>query len=771
MNLIRKPIEEEKDKESSMGNFIFKLMPYWPLFLVLFLVATACAWVYLQITTPVYEITARILIRDDKKNNDDTKTLSSLDIVSPKKSIDNEIEVIQSKDLINHVVNDLNLYAPVFTEGQYRDILAYTSSPIVVSTNDIHTLIPAKKVYFKVIDSLVLINGTKFPLNMLVNTPYGNLKFIKNPHQTEIPSNNVFYFSLLNPKKVVVAISSKLKINSANKLSTVIDIDYKDENPLRGEDIVNDIINSYKLSIVEEKNVLASNTEKFLNERLTTVENNLLATEHKQQSYQSNRGAIDIGTQGKLYLENVSTNDQKLSQINMQLSVLNQIESYVKSKNLSNGIVPSTAGVDDPGLTQMVKNIYELQIELESLKKTTGENNPLVISYNDRIEKIRPQILENLENQRSSLLASKNDLSSTNRSYSSQLQTMPETQKTLVDINRELSIESNVYTYLLQKKEETALSFISNEDGSTIVEKANSSDDPVSPKRKIIYLASMLLSLIIGGAFVSGRESLQSNIMYQSDIENLTQLPIISEISSSDSKEPVVIGHNSQRTLIAEQFRRLRTTLNYLGIGGIKKRILVTSAISGEGKSFVALNLAVSLALTEKKIVLIDFDLNNPSLHQKLKMEKNVGITEFLEGKVSINSIIRDTQINKNLFFISAGNLSETPSELITNGKPEELLIELDNLFDFIVVDVAPVGPVSDAYILSPICDATLYIIRHAYTPKIFVQRIDKNNKLNKLNNAAIIFNDVSSRSFANYGYGYGYGYVYENKKDKKRIN
>ncbi|MDB5010551.1 MAG: capsular exopolysaccharide family [Mucilaginibacter sp.] len=770
MKLIRKPVEEEKDKEPSIGNFIFKLLPYWPLFLILFIVATACAWVYLQITTPVYDITARVLIRDDKKNGDDAKTLSSLDIVSPKRSVDNEIEVIQSKDLINHVVNDLNLYAPVFSEGRYRDSLAYTSSPIIVSTNDIRTLIPAKKVYFKVTGEAVYINKARYPLNMLVSTPYGNLKFVKNPHQTEMSSDKVFYFSLLNPKKVVAAISSKLKVSSANKLATVIDIDYKDESPLRGEDIVNDLINAYKLSIAEEKNVLASNTEKFLNERLTTVENNLLATEHKQQSYQSNRGAIDIGTQGKLYLENVSTNDQKLSQINMQLSVLDQIESYVKSKNLSNGIVPSTAGVDDPGLTQMVKNIYELQIELESLKKTTGENNPLVISYNDRIEKIRPQILENLQNQRSSLLASKNNLSSTNRGYSSQLQTIPETQKTLVDINRELSIESNVYTYLLQKKEETALSFISNEDGSTIVEKANSSDNPVSPKRKIIYIASTLISLIIGGAFVSGKESLQSNIMYQSDIETLTQLPIIGEISSSESKEPIVIGHNSQRTLIAEQFRRLRTTLSYLGIGGIKKRILITSAISGEGKSFVALNLAVSLALTGKRIVLIDFDLNNPSLHQKLKMEKDVGVTEFLEGKASINSIIRDTQISKNLFFISAGNLSETPSELITNGKPEELLIELDNLFDFVVIDVAPVGPVSDAYILSPICDATLYIIRHAYTPKIFVQRIDKNNELNKLNNAAIIFNDVSNRSFAHYGYGYGYGYVYENKKDKKRL-
>ncbi|MCO5934661.1 polysaccharide biosynthesis tyrosine autokinase [Mucilaginibacter sp. RB4R14] len=770
MKLIRKPIEENSNS-LSLVHYVFKLIHYWPLFLTLLLIGVGGAWLYMQFTIPMYQTTSRLLIKDDKKGTQDTKAFEALDIISPKKSIDNEIEVIQSKDLIGNVVGNLNLYAPVYSESKFKNVLAYHSSPIIVSTNNMDSLIQVEKVYFKLQDSTVLINNNRYPLNKLVSTPYGNLIFKRNPHLIKTSSNDeIFYFSLLTPKKVISSVSARLKVSSANKLTTIIDIAFTDENPDRSEAVVLDIIRSYNRSIAEEKNVLAANTEKFIDERLTISQNNLLAIEHKQQNYQADRGAIDISTQGKLFLENVSNNDQKVGEINMHLSVLDQIENSVKSKNLSSEIVPSTIGVDDPGLTQMVKNIYELQLEVESLKKTTGINNPLIVSYVDKIEKIKPQILQNLDNQRQSLLASKGNLSTTNKTYSSKLESMPETEKTLIDINRELTIQSGIYTFLLQKKEETGLSFISNVDGSKVIQKPASSEFPVTPQKKIIYLAAMLIAFILGGIMIAVKESLRNNIMYQSDIEVLTDIPVIAEISSGNSKDPIVIGSN-QRTLIAEQFRKLRITLAYLGIGGVNKRVLVTSGIAGEGKSFVALNLAISLAITGKKVVILDLDLTNPSLHVKFKVKKSIGITDFLEGKVSADAIINSTEVSDGLFFISAGNLSNDPSELLTNGRAEEFLKYLDGIFDFIIIDVAPVGPISDAYIISPLCDATLYIVRHGYTPKAFVGRIDKNNVLNKLNNAAIVFNDVSSRSFGNYGYGYGYNYGYGYGDTKKRLS
>ncbi|MBC7915846.1 MAG: polysaccharide biosynthesis tyrosine autokinase [Pyrinomonadaceae bacterium] len=768
MELIRKTTD---NKESNItGHFIFRFLPYWPLFLFLGILSVTGAWLYLQFTTPLYEANARILIKDEKKGSEDSKALESLDLLSPKKIIDNELEVLHSNTIIYQVVKNLGLYAPVFEKKTFGSSPAYISSPISIITDKLDHVKSTENIPFTLNKSSIIIDNKGYAFNNWVRTPYGRLKFILNERFAYQTEGRKFYFSLVSPKAVVSTISSRLKVEPTNKQSSIVLINYKDEVPLRGENIVNELIKVYNSSIMDEKNSLARNTSEFIDRRLAQVGEELLSIENRLESYRSNQNAVDVGTQGKLYLENVSANDQKVSEINMQLSVLNQVENYIKSKDLSSGIVPSTVGVNDPGLSQMVKNIYELQMESESLKKTTGENNPVIVSYRDQIQKIRPQILENVQNQKRSLQASRNNLTSTNNTYSSALQSIPTTERTLVDIKRNQTIKNDIYVFLLQKREETALSYVSNVGGGKIIDNAEASDSPVSPNKKMIYLSALLFALLIGASVVTGKESLRRNIMFQKDIEQLTQLPVIGELTADKSNNTIVIG-NGQRTLIAEQFRRLRATLSYLGLGAEKKRILVTSAISGEGKSFIATNLSLSLALTGKKVVLLDFDLNNPSLDAKLNMGQHIGITEFLLGETTPDKIIRQTNLDDNLSLISTGKLPRNPSELIMNGRAKELLDYLDNLFDYIIIDVAPVGPVSDAYILSPFCDATLYVIRHGFTPKLFVGRIDENNKLNKLTNAAIVFNGVSSRGFAgnSYGYGYGYGYVYGNQDESKK--
>ncbi|MEJ7768277.1 MAG: polysaccharide biosynthesis tyrosine autokinase [Chitinophagaceae bacterium] len=771
MQIIKKEVEEKST--NTPGQIIFKFLPYWPLFLLLLVFSMGSAWLYLRYATPYYESNARILIKNEKNGDEEARSVESLDFSSPKKVIDNEIEIIQSWTLINEVVKHLGLYAPVSEEYSLKTISAYSTSPVKIEVQSPDSLKEVKKVYFSFDRKMqqVVIQNKRYPLNQWVSTAFGVLKFVANGDVNKPLNSGKLFFGLANPESVANGIQKKLEVTKASKLSSIIHLSLIDEVPQRGRDVLNQLLVAYNVTNMKDKNTLAANTLDFISDRLRTTEHDLDSIENRMQSYQAESNAVDISTQGKLYLTNVSNNDQKLSEINMQLAVLNQLDDFVVSKDNAGGILPSTLGVNDPTLSQLVDKLYALQLEYESLRKTTGENNAVLISLVDRIEKIKPSIIANIKSQKRNLEASIANLSATNSMYSSTLNSIPQKERDMLDINREHEIVNNIYTFLLQKKEETSLVRASIVSDSRIVDKARSGEKPVSPKKKVIYLLAILFAFFAGLAFIFSKETFSRKIMFRHEIANLTTLPIIGEISAESSKNVIVIGDN-KRTFIAEQFRKLRVTLGYLGIDTKHKRIMVTSSISGEGKSFIATNLAMSLAMTGKKVALLDFDLNNPSLNNKLNIGEHKGITDYLLDESDIESIILQTDLHKNLSLIPTGKLPSNPSELIMGDRVHSLLNLLDKRFDFLVIDTAPVTPVSDAYILSPYCDATLFVVRHGYTPKALVQQIDENNKINHLKNVALVFNGVTSRGFGskNYGYGYGYGYVYGNKDVQRRL-
>lgn len=770
MSFERKVTEEANS--NIIQKIVFLFVPYWPLFAVIIILSISCAWLYISYTTPLYQSYARVLIKDEKKGLEEAKTLELLDGLSSKKIIENEVEVIQSRTLLVEVVKHLHLYAPVFEQKKFKKFIsAYTTSPIRIEAKNVDSIKEAKliPIAYDPLTAKVTVGGSAYPLNEFVSTPFGALKFTRNSYfGTEPNTGKPFFFSLESPKAVANGIGGRLRVVVTNKQSSILDVVFIDEVPQRGEDVINDLLSTYTAATLRDKNILATNTLNFIDDRLKYVEHDLDSIERKIEQYRSRRGAIDISTQGKLFLQNVSSNDLKLSDINMQLAALSQVENYVISKDKSSGVVPASLGVSDPTLTSLVEKLYNTELSYESLRKTTGDNNPLLVSIEDQIQKIKPSILENIQNQRRSLLATKNNLSSTNGLYSSMLQTIPEKERQLIDINREQGIKNEIYNFLLQKREETALSRASTVSDHTIIDRAQSSGGPVSPKRKVIYLLSLLLALGAGVGIVLGKETFNRKVMFTHEIENLTKHPVIGEIAIEYSKNPIVVGEG-KRTFIAEQFRKLRASLSYIGVDAIHNKILVTSSISNEGKSFIATNLALSLAITGKKVVLVDFDLNNPSLNNKLNITKQIGLTEFLEGKCNVEQIIKATDLHRNLFLVPTGKLPDSPTELIMSGGVEAFFSYLDENFDYVVVDTAPVVPVTDAYLLSSYCDATLYVVRHGYTPKNLIERIDVSNKINKLNNMAIVFNGITPRGYKkNYGYGYGYGYVYGYVGDKK---
>lgn len=768
----RNVVEKE---DNLIQQFISKYLPYWPLFLLAVLIAMGLAYTYIRYAIPIYQASATLIIKDEKKGNEESKLVESLDQISSKKIVENEIEIIQSRKLMENVVRSLGLYAPVYEKGDVHNVLAYTRSPISILASNPDSLQASDEIEinFDSKDQQVVLNHTlRYPLNELVATPFGELKFIPNKYydKPSITNNQQLYFSLSTPKRIVPSFLGGLKVETASKLSSVVELYYQDENPLRAENILNQLINAYQQSANDEKDALASNTLTFVNERLAIVSHDLDSIEKKVQQYKSGNRAVDISTQGQLFLQNVSANDEKLGNVTTQLAVLDQVENFVKTKsNNGGGIVPSTLGVNDPMLTQLIDQLYSTELEYGKLKKTVGENNPSLVALADKINKIKPNILDNIHSQRQSLNATKQNIYATNNAYNSILQTVPQKERQLLDISREQQIKSNLYAFLLQKREESEIAYASAVSNSRVVDYAQSSPGPVSPKNMLVYLASVVLLIGLCGAFIFIKEFLTGKVLYRSEIEALTAIPIIGEIAFDKSKQNIVI-EKGRRSFVAEEFRKLRISLSFLGIDSSHKKILITSSISGEGKSFISANLAVSLSLTGKKVVLVDMDLNNPTIDKILNVSRDEGVTEFLEGIKDPEEIIKHVEAHENLFFISAGiNLPENPSELLSNGKANELINYLENIFDIVIIDTSPMVLVTDGYLLTGLCDATLYVVRHKYTPKILIKRIDENSHINPINNPAIIFNGVKMRGFFKNNYGYGYDYVYGNKDRKKQ--
>jgi tyrosine-protein kinase Etk/Wzc len=767
-------VNKQQDS-ATFGNYIskmwYKYFPYWPIFLLFSCVCLAGSWYHLQNQVRLYSASAKILLNDGKGDESQSKIVEDLSTATPRKSIDNQIEVMRSRSLMAEVVKNLGLYAPVFEKGRFIDRAAYESSPITVLSENPDSMMEAYQIPFKFDqgNSQVGVGNKRYPLNTWVKTDYGTLQFQLNPYFREQPKGSL-YFSLVHPIDMAGRFAGSLGISALNKTSNIMYISLIDESPKRAENILNELISVYNIASINEKNRVAKNTLEFIDTRLAIVSRDLDSIEKVIKQYKSSQGAYDISAQGQMYLGSVQDLDKQVSSVNIQLDVMNQVQDYVLQKKNDGSIVPSTMGISDPMLSQMVSKLYETETNYERLKKTYGENHPQVAPLLTEINRLKPSILENIENQKKNLQLNRNELSKNSNKYSAMLSNVPQKEKDLLEISREQAIKNSVYNYLLQKREENYLSYNSTIPDGRVIEKAAGSYVPVSPNGRRTYMTALIFAFAISIVLIVGNEIFSRKILYRHEIESLTSFPIVAEIAYERSTK-LIVENSGKNYFITEQFRKLRSSLTFLGISSTKrKKILVTSTIPGEGKSFIAANLGLSLALTGKKTILLELDLINPTLAQKLYMNEPKGMSNYIIGEMTLDEVIKQTNVDDNLYIISSGPLPDNPSEFLLNEKLPQLLVQLETMFDYIVIDTAPIGPITDAYVLSGYCDATLYVIRHKYTPKVIVERIDEENKINPLKNPAIVFNAVRSRGFgkSNYGYGYGYGYSYSyNYKQK----
>jgi tyrosine-protein kinase Etk/Wzc len=752
----------EENEENLSHQLLFRYLPYWPLFLVLILLGASAAYIYVKTVVPVYEISASILIKDEKKGSDESKIMESFDLLGAKKIVENEIEVIHSRTILTEVIKDLHLYAPIFEKDGLVSRPAYISSPIIVELQEPNSLIQTEEIpfVFSLETQTLIVKNKKYPLNQWLNSKWGTIRFSNNPLYRRSSSIDNFYFKLDNLKKTVDDLSEKLDVSTSSKLSSVINLVLKDAVPERGEAIVNDVINSYNKASITDKNQLAANTLDFVDKRLRNMGVQLDSMESGIQKFRTDQNVVDISEQSKQYLTSVGESDQKLSDVNMQLAVLAEVEKYVESKNNEPGIVPSTFGISDKLLSQLIEKLYNTEIEYEGLKKSTAKNNPILISLQNEIDKMKPTILENIKSQRQSLEAGRNNLMETNKKYASMLHSLPLKERQLVEISRQQAIKNDIYSFLLQKREETALSLNSTVPDSRLIDKAESSFLPVWPNKLLILAIGVFGAILLGIIWIGLKEMLNNKILFRHQIESMTMIPVIGELSFDKSKRSIVI-HSGEKSLIAEQFRFLRATLpkpsSYKA-----KRVMVTSSISGEGKSFVAANLGASIALAGRKVVLVDLDLHKPGVHSMFNFENNKGVSDYLSGQIELHDLTFKTTENENLSVITAGTRTADPSELILNGKLEILLNYLEAIFDIMIIDTAPALAITDAYIIGTRSDINLYVVRHAFTPKVHVQLLDENTGMYRMKNIGIVFNGIKKRGGGKYGYGFGYGFNFD---------
>lgn len=739
-----------------------KFLPFWPLFLGLAALGLLLSMLYLLLSTSIYQSSAAIIVNDEKKGVNESQLLESFNVFESKKIVENEIEVLKSKVIIEDVVKSLGLYIKVYEPKIIGYEELYETSPVKIMAMDPYDLPSGdndKKIDFSVDfeKGLVLLDNVEIPFNEWTGNPQGGsaIKFLSNGYQ-KYDKSKKFKFEIVEPQSVVNKIRNNLYVGAASKNSTVVWLSYNDPLAYRGIQVVDQIIESYKKATILEQGSLASNTLKFIDQRILEVGEDLENVEKDLEKYRTKEGVIDLGEQGNLYLRNVGDYDRRISELNLQLSVLDKVERYVISKNKNSGIVPSTLGVDDPILSQLLQRLYDAEIEYQELSKTVAENNPMLVVVKNRIDKIRPSILENVRSQKSNLLASRGSLTTNSSKYNEALNVIPEQERKFLEISRRKKSIVDLYDFLIQKREETALSYAPTSGNIRVIEQADSSYVPVSPKKPFILILGLLIPVGLGFVYVAGKELLNTKILFRSDLESDVKLPVVGELAFLNTTKNEFLVSQHSDLFIIDQFRRILTDMQlYDGVDNIKT-VMVTSSIAGEGKSYVSSNLALTLALSGKKTALLDMDLRKAGVTRLFELDNDNGISQLLDGN---NSLSVGVKYHENLTIYPAGSKTLDSSNLLVSERWKMFITDLKTKYEAVIIDTPPTTLVSDAAILSNFVDKTLIVVRHDYTPKFLLQHIDEMVLKKGFENSVLLFNGIKMRGIIKKGYGYGYGY------------
>ena len=804
--------KESKEENIDVKELLFKYLIHWPWFVGAVVACLIAAWVYLYMSTPVYNISATVLIKDDKKGGS-AGMLSGLEslgldgMISSSQNIDNEIEVLRSKTIVKEVVEDLGLYISYADKDEFPSRNLYKTSPVQVSLTPQEADLLEKPMIVEMalqpqgsLDVNVKIGDDEYQkhfekLPAVFPTDKGTLAFFLTPdsalsskrtsEETTDSEKTVRNITAVINKPLAVAkgYCGSMTIEPTSKTTSVAVISLKNSNVQRGKDFINKLLEMYNINTNNDKNEVAQKTAEFINERISIISKELGSTEKDLESFKRGAGITDLTSDAQIALTGSAEYEKKRVENQTQINLLQDLQKYMQNEGYE--VLPSNIGLQDVNLAAAINRYNDVLVERKRLLRTSTENNPTIINLDTSIGAMKENVQVSLDRVLRGLYITKADLDREASRYSRRISEAPGQEREFVSIARQQEIKAGLYLMLLQKREENAITLAATANNAKIIDDAIADDAPVSPKGKMIYLIALVLGVGIPVGVIYLLELTKFKIEGRSDVEKLTSVPIVGDIPLTDEKQGAIAVFENQNNLMSETFRNIRTNLQFM-LENDKKVILVTSTVSGEGKSFISANLAISLSLLGKKVVIVGLDIRKPGLNKVFNIpRKEIGITQYLANpEKNLMDLVQLSDVSKNLYILPGGTVPPNPTELLARDGLDKAIETLKKNFDYVILDTAPVGMVTDTLLIGRVADLSVYVCRADYTHKNEYTLINELAENNKLPSLCTVINglDLKRRKYGyyygygkygkyygygkRYGYGYGYGEQSHTKED-----
>lgn len=755
-------------------SYLERILNNWRIVLTSFIICFGIAFLYLRYTTPQYHISAKLLIEDEKKGNGNWASVAPMDIgklMGAGSSVDNEIEVIKTRYLMDRLVRRMQLNFIWYRLGDIRDV-EIDEAPVQIEIKSLQDTLKKTEIEVEIKNKNSFLLSYEDPeSNEKYSLTFSFNKDFTLPNLGRFIFRNDYNLAGKKYKLLIRSVDSQvsnyrklLTADVTNKLASTIDLQFDYPLTKKGEQILNEYIAEYIQQNRRDKSKIADSTIAFIDDRILLVNSELNRIEDEIQLYMQGKGLANIAEQSKLLFQSSNEHIKQLADVQAKIEVIDAVEKLLQQEN-NKRLVAGTVLTDDPSFSTLMSSYNNLNLEKERLLLSFTPDNPYVANVNERIESVKQNILTYLRNSRSNLEVSRKEIEKNVGNLQGNIKQVPAQQRAFLALSRQQQLKQELYLFLLQKREETAVANTSNIAGIRIIDPPKAMTSPFSPNRIVVYFMALLFASLIPIAKIYLEDLLNNKVNNRVDIEKRTKVPIIAEFSHNTTGTDL-INFELSRSVLAEQFRALRTNLRFMMPQSNDKAILITSGVPGEGKSFTSLNLATVYAVSGKKVLLLEFDLRKPKLSKIFTHVSETGISNYIvDQSLSLDDIITPIGDSKNLYFGPCGPIPPNPAELILSERVDLMMREARKRFDYIVIDAPPIGVVTDGQLLSTYSDVVLYVVRANYTLLKLTGLPEEIRRDDKMKNMAIVLNDVTEKNSGGYYYGYNYGYYHADER------